>query len=315
MIYGLNELNDKVTAFVNHVVKETCEKTSTGNWCFEPETVCEAIGMEYEDYLKYQTLIKEEMSTREELLDIYMNEREIDVIAGLAFCPDYEWSEGDEAIFRSEDEFNERKVEPFQQPLSLSRQAEISEVTIKALYDRFPDAMERKKIFKDELKLSDEECKAYKLSQFYDNDLYVGKWRVHLVFTGEHYGLNDVLIHDKDRTLIEFYDTNTELDYDKEHQGIFTGGRYYVETILCDGGVNRHTIHGLQLEGSIPEWFVSGDEMRKVFNWLREQPLKEVDIPSMSLADKLQKANFFNKGKEQTSEQSKNKVIDNIERE
>lgn len=316
MINTLQELNEKVIAIANFVVKEACENTSSGNWIFNHREVCEKCEIKYEDYLKYQSFINEEINSRDEFLDVYINDEVIDVICGLSYCPNYEYTAGDEEIFKCRaDVFEKRKIEPYNIAISPAREAELTKETIKLLYNKANNAKERKKIFKDTLKLTDEECRAYKLSQFYDNDLYVGSWRVHLVYTGDRYGLDNALIHDKDRTLIEFYDTDIDLDFDKDVQGMFTGGRYYVETILGDDGIHRHSVHGLQLDGSVPEWFVSGEEMLSVFKWLREQPLKEVDIPVNTLADKLQKANFFDKYKEQASETIKRRSIEDFRRE
>lgn len=131
-------------------------------------------------------------------------------------------------------------------------------------------------------------------------DLYIGNWRVHLVPEGGRYGLNNNCINENERTLIEFYDVSQ--DKDKFPEGQFTGGRYYVETILCDNGVERHSKYGLRLDGDVPAWYVNGDEMREVFNWLAKQPLKAVDKPHKSFNDLVSSAE--NKNTKQESEKN-----------
>lgn len=59
--------------------------------------------------------------------------------------------------------------------------------------------------------------------------------------------------------------------YDREHMhtpdGQFTGGRYYIETLLEDS--ERLRKHGLCLHGGVPEWVVSTTEMEEVLNWMK----------------------------------------------
>lgn len=104
-------------------------------------------------------------------------------------------------------------------------------------------------------------------------DLYVGKWRVHVVAPGAHYGLNNCLIHDDSRSLIEFWDMSVK-------KGDFPDGqfvsRYYVETLLEDkwgAGPDELMQHGLCLDGDNADvWSISGAEMTKVYEWLRSRP-------------------------------------------
>lgn len=72
---------------------------------------------------------------------------------------------------------------------------------------------------------------------------------------GDRYGLNDCLTHDEDQPLIEFWDCR----YSHDSLGQFTGGRYYVGTILES---NRAT--GLNLHGGVPEWKVDQGSLLKV---------------------------------------------------
>ena len=77
-----------------------------------------------------------------------------------------------------------------------------------------------------------------------------------IVFKGEAYGLNNCLTHDKDEPLVEFYDAR--YDFDKSPEGEILGqfvSRYYVSTIQGSRGLN--------LEGSVNDWFVTGDQVAK----------------------------------------------------
>jgi hypothetical protein len=81
------------------------------------------------------------------------------------------------------------------------------------------------------------------------------RFRVVVVNKGDNYGRNNVLTHDKDDQLVEFYDT-------KSDQFV---SRYYRSTLL-DGDKDGR---GLNLQGDVPEWSVSGDGMDEVREMLR----------------------------------------------
>lgn len=105
-------------------------------------------------------------------------------------------------------------------------------------------------------------------------DLYVGKWRVHIVAPGAHYGANNCLTHDGDRSMVEFWDMSVK-------KGDFPNGqfvsRYYVETLLEDkwgAGPEVLMQHGLCLDGDNADvWSVSGAEMTKVYDWFKNRKL------------------------------------------
>ena len=98
-------------------------------------------------------------------------------------------------------------------------------------------------------------------------DLNTGKWRVHLVMPGDHYGRGDVLTYeqeDADRhgsglPLVEFYDTSSD-------PVAFPGGqfvsRYYMDTLLGTDNLNLglpiRDMQALSLDGGVPAWTVSG---------------------------------------------------------
>ena len=86
------------------------------------------------------------------------------------------------------------------------------------------------------------------------DDLHVGKWSVHLVRTGDTYGRTGSLTHDDPTPLVEFYDTT-------DGQMVT---RYYADTLLDVTG-------GLSLNGGVPEWTVSAEDMRVVVDWLKRE--------------------------------------------
>lgn len=88
----------------------------------------------------------------------------------------------------------------------------------------------------------------------------VDKFNVRIVNKGEKYGRDFCLTHDGDKPMVEFYDAR----YPHTEFGQFVS-RYYVETILGDG--NKKT--GLNLDGGVPEWTVSAEDMATVRSFLK----------------------------------------------
>ena len=91
----------------------------------------------------------------------------------------------------------------------------------------------------------------------------VSKFNVRVVNTGDKYGLDFCLTHEGDKPLVEFYDAR----YPHTEFGQFVA-RYYVETILGDDGYGPKN-SGLSLDGGIPEWTVSAEDMVTVRNFLK----------------------------------------------
>lgn len=106
-------------------------------------------------------------------------------------------------------------------------------------------------------------------------DLTTGKWRVHLVMPGGHYGLSDASTYELEDAgkhghglpLVEFYDTSQD-------PARFPGGqfvsRYYMGTLLGMDpyGTPISERSALDLDGGIPAWTVSGDDLKRVAGWL-----------------------------------------------
>ena len=88
----------------------------------------------------------------------------------------------------------------------------------------------------------------------------VDKFNVRIVNTGDKYGLNDCLTNRK-APMVEFYDSRFTQGADGD-RGQFVS-RYYVDTLL-----ERDT-GGLCLDGGVPAWTVSADDMKTVRDFIK----------------------------------------------
>ena len=89
--------------------------------------------------------------------------------------------------------------------------------------------------------------------------LKLNKWNVRIVKTGDQYGLNMCLTNDK-APMVEFYDSR----YPHTEYGQFVS-RYYISTILSD----KEYPNGLCLDGRVPAWQVSAEDMVDVLYFLQ----------------------------------------------
>lgn len=89
-------------------------------------------------------------------------------------------------------------------------------------------------------------------------------FNVRLVRKGDAYGLEDCLTHDKPDPLVEFYDASWENQRGFGPRGQFVA-RYYARTLL------DHGPYGLSLQGDIPAWSISAEQMSQVKQWLRRE--------------------------------------------
>lgn len=118
------------------------------------------------------------------------------------------------------------------------------------------------------------------------HDFTTGKWRVHLIYPGERYGLDGCLTyelnaysgapaaaHRASYPLVEFYDTS--LDAARFPGGQFVS-RYYMTDLLEDNSiaVSLDTMlkngNPFSLDGGIPAWTVEGDDLAKVNDFLKK---------------------------------------------
>jgi hypothetical protein len=93
----------------------------------------------------------------------------------------------------------------------------------------------------------------------------VDKFNVRILNSGDRYGLNNCLTHDKDEPMVEFYDSR----YPHCEYGQFVT-RYYVSTILGTDGWGQGT-GGLILHGGVPAWTVNAEDMDTVRSYLRKE--------------------------------------------
>lgn len=68
-----------------------------------------------------------------------------------------------------------------------------------------------------------------------------------------------------DKPTIEFYDS----DYPHTAYGQFTGGGYYLETLLSDEDLLRQ--RGLDLNGGVPKWKLGPRAMNEVLDWVHQE--------------------------------------------
>lgn len=93
--------------------------------------------------------------------------------------------------------------------------------------------------------------------------LALGKWNVRIVNTGDNYGLNMCLLNVK-APMVEFYDSR----YPHTQYGQFVS-RYYISTILSQDSRGGQYSNGLCLDGGVPAWNVSAEDMAQVITFLK----------------------------------------------
>ena len=89
------------------------------------------------------------------------------------------------------------------------------------------------------------------------------KFDARVVDTNDNYGLNDGLVNEDD-PMVEFYDMGSS----NFPNGQFVS-RYYVSTIVEDE--NRLIQNGLNLDGGIAKWSLTGDQMKDAINQIWTQ--------------------------------------------
>ena len=114
----------------------------------------------------------------------------------------------------------------------------------------------------------------YEKEMYPAGDLYVGKWRVHVVAPGAQYGAHNKLVYNGKQSLVEFWDLNVDGRKFPEGQLV---ARYHLPGLLSDkwgNGPKDLMKYGLCLDGLNPNlWSLSGSEMRVVFDWLKNREL------------------------------------------
>jgi hypothetical protein len=93
--------------------------------------------------------------------------------------------------------------------------------------------------------------------------LKLNKWNVRIVKTGDKYGRDMCLTNDK-APMVEFYDSR----YPHTQYGQFVS-RYYISTILSQDSRGGEYSNGLCLDGRVPAWQVSAEDMVEVVSFLQ----------------------------------------------
>ena len=85
----------------NFIVRNACENTWTGNYLVGTSDVAKHTHMTSCEVYMYREQIMEQMYKRNEIFDVEFDYRSgcFDVTCALAYCPQYQWCEGDEEIF------------------------------------------------------------------------------------------------------------------------------------------------------------------------------------------------------------------------
>lgn len=94
-----------------------------------------------------------------------------------------------------------------------------------------------------------------------DDDL---DWTVRIVRPGDSYGRGLGLVNDAAEPMVEFFDRRYIDTFRAANGGNGWGqfvSRYFLSTLLTLEG-------GLNLDGGIPDWSISGEGMKKVLKWL-----------------------------------------------
>lgn len=84
----------------NYIVRDACERTSSGNYIIDVEDVACHVHMTEAEIRAHHTEIEEEICRREEILEVDFVDDSFDVTCALSYCPQYEWIYGDEDIFK-----------------------------------------------------------------------------------------------------------------------------------------------------------------------------------------------------------------------
>lgn len=120
-------------------------------------------------------------------------------------------------------------------------------------------------------------------------DLYTGKWRLHLVFPGERYGVNGSLVYEQEDAekygqnlpLVEYYDMSQDKRIFPEGQFV---ARYYMSTQLgLDGmGTDMHdrAVENIPLilHGDVPSWRIEGKDLDVIADWMYDAQY-EIEFP------------------------------------
>lgn len=90
----------------------------------------------------------------------------------------------------------------------------------------------------------------------------IGKWKVRIIRSGDRYGRDNCTTHDEDGPLVEF-----ECRFLRDNgieEWSFTGGRYYLETLL------EREVGSLNVAYSQSDQIISAEDMKHFLNWMKQ---------------------------------------------
>ncbi len=105
-----------VMKVVDFIVAAGTKITTNGSYNVYYDDVSHLLSVD--EYKEYFSEIVKELASRKELLDVDADGSigEIFCLFGLNYCPNYEWSDGDERTFGcSREEWEKREVKPVEQ--------------------------------------------------------------------------------------------------------------------------------------------------------------------------------------------------------
>lgn len=270
-IDNLYDLCNVINAVANRALDHVANNSTSGQMYLSYDKFSDLISEA--DFHKYGQFIADELSTRAEVLEpVSFEDGELDINMGLAYCKAYQWCDGDEEIFGcSFEDWLVTEPKPVYHPMSLTRLGEIGEKAVESVTHSNGHQLSSRDLGLTSDELVEFGNKSPLVSPSVDyipgEDLFVGKWRVHVADTGEKYGTFNHLVN-YGKPLIQFFDMSN-VNPDFSPNGQFTGGEYYVETILgLDGWTSKEYPYGLSLAGDVPQWTVSSQEMALVVSYL-----------------------------------------------
>ena len=139
MITNIHVLNKFVNDLVNLIIKTACEETQTGSYRMNFNKIAAELSVDSNDIREYRSFILHELKTRTEIIDVNLSTSDNDVLElfcnGL-YCPQYVWQSNSSAILgMSKEAWELSKMKTIEQPLDISRMAEVGNITLHALIE------------------------------------------------------------------------------------------------------------------------------------------------------------------------------------
>ena len=114
-------------------------------------------------------------------------------------------------------------------------------------------------------------------------------WRAQLILKGDKWGLDNCYTHDKDEPMIEFYDLSHPETFGDEGQSV---SMYSLGTLCFENNpMSREDLIkapardpevGLNLDGGVDAWSITGPCLTEVLNTLKDMYIKSIIAPEYS---------------------------------